>query len=122
MTRQARTSEQMFRNPDQEIWSPMLFAKVLGVSESEMASALGVHESVMRLRPGDPSIQKKLGSFAEVFDKLLELRPDAATAAFHMKNTPIRVLNHRTLFEVIRDNASEQALRYLQTISNGQAG
>ncbi|ALN90171.1 hypothetical protein LG3211_1195 [Lysobacter gummosus] len=39
-----------------------------------------------------------------------------------MKNTPIRVLSHRTLFEAVKDNDSQEALRYLQTISGGQSG
>ena len=122
MTQQIQASEQLFRVPGQEIWSPKLFAKVLGISEPEMASSLGVRESFMRLHPGDAIVQKKLGNFVDVFDQLLKLRPDVATAAFHMKNTPIRVLNHRTLFEVLRDSESEKALRYLQSISGGQSG
>lgn len=117
-----QTSKQLFCAPGQEVWSPALFIEVLGISDAEIASALGVHESFMRFHPSDAIVQKKLGSLAEVFDQLLTLRPDATTAAFHMKNTPIRVLNHRTLFEVVRDNEPEKALRYLQSICAGQSG
>lgn len=122
MTHLIQTSKHLFCAPGQEVWSPALFVEVLGISDAEIASALGVHESFMRLHPSDAIVQKKLGSFAEVFDQLLTLRPDATTAVFHMKNTPIRVLNHRTLFEVVRDNEPEKALRYLQSVSAGQSG
>lgn len=115
-------TQQLFRDPDEQIWSPALFEKVLGISESEMALALGVPKKVMRFQPGDEVVQKKLDLFAEVFDQLLALNRDTTTAAFHLNNTPIRVLNYRTLFEVLRDSDSEKALRYLQSISAGQSG
>lgn len=65
---------------------------------------------------------QRLGELAEVFGRMLELRTDPATAAFHMKNTPIPILNHRTLFETVAKHDSERALRYLQSISGGQSG
>lgn len=122
MTKPRPTSEQLFRVPGEAIWSPTLFAAVLGLPTSEMAFVLGISRRVMRLHPDDAAIQKKLNHFAEVFDRLLDLNPDAATAAFHIKNTSIRVLDQRTLFDVLQDNESEKALRYLQTIAGGQSG
>lgn len=82
MTQQIQASKRLFRVPGQEIWSPTRFAKVLGISEPEMASALGVHESFMLLYSDDAIVQKKLGNFVEVFDQLLDLRPDVATQCF----------------------------------------
>ncbi|KQZ59122.1 hypothetical protein ASD53_05960 [Lysobacter sp. Root559] len=87
-----------------------------------MAYAFNVSESVMRLHPEDTAIQKKLSSFADVFDRLLDLNPDTAMAVFHTKNTPIRVLGQRTILDLLRDNESEKILRYLQTVSGGQSG
>lgn len=39
---------------------------MLDISQAEIAFALGVHESFMRLHPDDTIVQKKLGHFAEV--------------------------------------------------------
>lgn len=122
MTNPHPTSRQLFRASEGTIWSPMLFATVLDLSASEMAFALGISESFMRLNPNDAAIQKKLGQFANVFDRLLDLNPDVATAAFHMKNTSIRVLDHQTLLDALRNNEFEKAFRYLQTVSGGQSG
>ena len=100
----------------------MRVAKTLGITELELALALGVHLNVLLLHPGDSRVQRGLNTFADVFARLLDIRPDPIAAAFHMKNVPIRVLGHRTLFEAMKDNDFERALRYLQTISGGQNG
>lgn len=39
-----------------------------------------------------------------------------------MTATRIDVLDHRTLFDTVRDGDAGKALRYLQTISTGQNG
>lgn len=122
MTKPRPTSQQLFRAPGEAIWSPALIATVLGLSASEIAYAFNVSESVMRLHPEDTAIQKKLSSFADVFDRLLDLNPDTAMAVFHTKNTPIRVLGQRTILDLLRNNESEKVLRYLQTVSGGQSG
>lgn len=113
---------ELFREPGQEDLSPARIARSLDITEMELASALGVHLDVLRLHPEDVRVQRHLRAFAGVFARLLELRPDPIAAAFNMKNAPIRVLNNRTLFEAVKDNDSQEALRYLQTISGGQSG
>lgn len=122
MTQQPKASKQLLREPGQGDWSPSPYERVFGISSQELATALGVSESALRLRPDDTFVQMKLGILADVLDRLLELRPDVTTAAFHMKNTPIKDLNHRTLFEAISEGEHEKALRYLQTICGGQSG
>lgn len=122
MTKPRPTSQQLFRAPGEAIWSPALIATALGLSSSEMAFAFNISERVMRLHPEDAAIQQKLSAFADVFDRLLDLNPDTATAVFHIKNTSIRVLGERTILDLLRDNEAEKVLRYLQTVSGGQSG
>lgn len=98
--------------------NPAHFAKLLGISEKELAGALHVRPRAFHVRPDDPSIQAKLGEFAAVFERLQRLKPDVMTAAFHFKNTPIAELGYRTLFEAVRDHDSERALQCLESISN----
>jgi len=122
MSTQIPDPKGLFCEPGQEAWSPARFSKVLGVGERELSAVLGVHHNVMRLHPENIRVQNKLGMLADVFGQLLEIRPDLMAAAFHFKNTPIALLNHRTLIEVIAENEEDKALRYLQSISDGQAG
>jgi len=122
MTLRDDSYKHRFREPGQEILSPALLAASLEVSGGQLAAVLGVHHDVMRHHPDDPTVQRRLGELAEVFGRLLELRADPATAAFHMKNTPVAILNHRTLFEAVATHDSERAVRYLQSISGGQSG
>lgn len=122
MVHRPRASMHLLREQGQDGWSPQLCEKILAISLQELACVLGVSEDVLRRRPDDVIVQKRLGAFAEVLDRLLEIRPDLPSAVFHMKNTPIRALNRRTLLEAIREGEHEKALRYLQTIGGGQNG
>jgi hypothetical protein len=76
----------------------------------------------MRLRPENDRVQRRLAEFISVFEKTLELQFNARSAAFHFKNTPTRVLHHQSLFETVRNEGADRALRYLMRISGGQNG
>lgn len=112
----------LFQEPGQDALSPSLVAKALDITERELASIIGVSLNVLRFRPESQDVQTRICNFAGVFDLLLELKPDPVDAAFHMKNTPIRLLNHRTLLEAVKDNESEKAKRYLLSILSGYVG
>lgn len=122
MTQQPKASKHLLRELALDDWSPPLYGCVLGISSQELASALGVSEEILHLRPGDTFVQRKLGIFADVLERLLDLRPNVASAAFHMKNTPIRELDHRRVSEAISEGGHVKALRYLQRICAGQNG
>jgi hypothetical protein len=113
---------ELFRENGKTYLSPTKFASVLEMDLAVLAEALGVHRNTMRLHPESQRTQERLGDFNRVFIALLELQSDAVRAAFHMKNTPIRVLGQRTLFQAVKDGDANKALRYLQTISGGQNG
>lgn len=116
------THRYLFQEPGQETFSPSLVAKALDITERELASIIGVSPNVLRLRPGSENVQTRISKVADVFDLLLELKPNPVDAAFHMKNTPIGLLNHRTLLEAVRDSEPEKAQRYLLSISSGYIG
>ncbi len=113
---------EIFREPGKTYLSPSKFATVMDLDLGVVADALGVHRNTMRLHPESQRTQERLGDFNKVYLALLELQSDTKRAAFHMKNTPIRVLGQRTLFEAVKDGDAEKALRYLLTISGGQNG
>ena len=113
---------ELFREPGQTFLSPVRFATTLELDLSVLADALGVHRNTMRLHPESPRTQQRLLDYNRVFQALLGMKPEVHDAAFHMKNTPIRVLGQRTLFEAVRDGDTAKALRYLQSVSGGQNG
>lgn len=53
---------------------------------------------------------------------LLRLPSEPATARHHIKTTPIRVLQGRTMFQALLDRNDEQVFRFRRTISGGQNG
>lgn len=83
---------------------------------------LAWHRNTMRLHPDSSRTQERMREYNRVFQALAQIRSDLSDAAFHMKNTPIRVLGGRTLFEAVRDGDTDKALRYLQTITAGPNG
>lgn len=113
---------ELFREPGQTYLSPAKFAATLELDLSVLANALGVHRNTMRLHPESPRTQERMRDYNRVFLGLVNLKPDVRDAAFHMKNTPVRVLGQRTLFEAVKDGDTEKVLRYLQSISGGQNG
>lgn len=113
---------ELFREPGQTYLSPAKFAATLELDLSVLANALGVHRNTMRLHPESPRTQERMRDYNRVFLSLVSLKPDVGDAAFHMKNTPVRVLGQRTLFEAVKDGDTEKVLRYLQSISGGQNG
>ena len=117
-----KDTAELFREPGETYLSPTRFAEALGLDLSALADALHVHRNTMRLHPESPRTQEALREYNRVFLALLELKRDVADAAFHMKNTPVRVLGQRTLFEAVRDGHAEKAMRYLQSLSGGQNG
>ena len=115
-------SAELFREPGTTRLSPARVAQTLEVDLGVLAEAIGVHRNTMRLHPDSAKTQEGLREFNRVFQALLEVKADEKRAAFHMMNTPIRVLSQRTLFEAVRDGDVDKALRYIQTISGGQNG
>lgn len=113
---------ELFREPGGTFLSPAKFATTLELDLAVLAGALGVHRNTMRLHPESPRTQERMRDYNRVFLALVNLKPDVKSAAFHMKNTPIRVLGQRTIFEAVRDGDTEKALRYLQSVSGGQNG
>lgn len=111
---------ELFREPGKTYLSPSRFAATLELDLSVMANALGVHRNTMRLHPESNRTQERMRDYNRVFMALVSLKPDVRDAAYHMKNTPIRVLGQRTLFEAVKDGDTEKAMRYLQSISGGQ--
>lgn len=60
--------------------------------------------------------------YNRVFQTLLRVKPNLTDAAFHVKNTPVRVLGQRTLFDAVKDGDTAKASRYLLSVSSGQNG
>ena len=121
MVKHPETAE-LFREPGKTYLSPSRLAATLEVDLSVLAGALGVHPNTMRLHPESPRTQERMRDYNRVFQALVILKPNIRDAAFHMKNTPIRALGQRTLFEVVRCGDTDRALRYLQSMSGGQNG
>ncbi|KRA16806.1 hypothetical protein [Lysobacter sp. Root604] len=97
-------------------------ASMLDLTPQELTSLLRRPYSLMHHQPIDEPFQQRLDELARVLKRLRELRPDPLAAAFHFKNTPIALLQHRTLLEAVRDGDTLSALRYLQSVSGGQNG
>ena len=113
---------EQFREPGTTTLSPNLFAEKLQLDLNDLAATIGVHRNTMRLHPESAKTQEGLRGLMKVFIELLHVKGDPTLVAFHLKNTPVRVLGGRTLLETVRDGDLEKALRYIQSISSGQNG
>ena len=113
---------QAFREPGQMHLSPLRFRQFFIIGIAELERTLRAPLWLLRRDPDDPLVQLRLLAFLRVHSALIDLGKDPITAAFHLRNTPIRAFRHQTLFEVVRDGRGADALGYLDSISSGFVG
>ncbi len=103
--------------------SPQVIAGKLHITLDELAAMIRVHRNTLRLHPEVASVQIGLGEWKRVLDLLEWIIPDdGLRLAFHARNTPIRVLEGRTIMEAVTAGHADKAARYLQTLSAGANG
>lgn len=103
--------------------SPQVIAGKLHITLDELAATIRVHRNTLRLHPEVASVQSGLGEWKRVLDLLEWIIPDdGPRLAFHARNTPIRVLEGRTIMEAMTAAQADKAVRYLQTLSSGANG
>ena len=110
------------RQPGQAHLSPLRFREFFGLGIGELERTLGSPLWLLRRDPDDTLVQLRLLAFLRVHSALIDVGKDPITAAFHLRNTPIRAFRHQTLFEVVRDGRVDDALGYLDSISSGFVG
>ena len=92
------------------------------VPEEILARALGTTVNTLHAHPRDPYIAGRLDEVREIIELLGGLNSDPDAVLTHITNTPIRVLDNRTLLQAVADGDVDKARRYLRSISGGQAG
>ncbi|WP_454259673.1 DNA-binding protein [Pseudoxanthomonas mexicana] len=103
--------------------SPQVIAGKLHFTLDELAATIRVHRNTLRLHPEVASVQTGLGEWKRVLDLLEWIIPnDGPRLAFHARNTPMRVLEGRTIVEAVTAGQADKAARYLQTLSAGANG
>lgn len=102
--------------------SPARVAEVFGLPLARLAEMAGVHRNTLRLHGDSPQVQSYLRDLARVLVAMSDIQPNLETAVFHLRNTPVREFDYRTLFEVIEAGCLPEALRYLRSVSSGSAG
>ena len=103
--------------------SPQVIAGKLHFTLDELAATIRVHRNTLRLHPEVASVQTGLAEWKRVLDLLEWIIPDdGPRLAFHVRNTPISVLEGRTIVEAVTAGQADKAARYLQTLSSGANG
>ncbi len=97
-------------------------AEALVMEPVDLANALGLDAITVEHVPQNEGVQRRLLQLCFVFRAAAELHGESAEAAYHLRNTSIRLLEGRTLLQAVVDGDHEMALRYLQSISGGQNG
>lgn len=103
--------------------SPQVIADKLDITLEELAETIRVHRNTLKHHPEAPSVQAGLAVWKRVLDLMESVIPDDdLRLAFHARNTPIRLLEGRTIVESVSAGNGEKVIRYLQTVSFGQNG
>lgn len=117
------TSEVSPRRPAEDaVMTPGDVADALGLKTEELARLIRVHHNTLKLHPETSSVRSGMATLTHVMRLLGKVQSDPGLAAFHFKNTPVRVLGGRTMLEAMLAGDNEKVARYLQMASGGQNG
>ena len=97
-------------------------AHVLGLQYQDLAELAKVHRNTVRTHPDSPRLQSALRDVMRVLSAAMALQPDVQRAIFLIKNEPIPTFRHKTLLQLVQEGRTEDAVRYLESISAGFAG
>ncbi|NLC36401.1 MAG: DNA-binding protein [Alcaligenaceae bacterium] len=97
-------------------------ASMLGLQQQDLAALAGVHRNTMRTHPESPRLQAALRDLMRVLSATMEVQPDAERAFFLIKNQPIPEFRHKTIWQLIQEGRTEDAISYLESIASGFVG
>ncbi len=110
------------REPGTSGFSVSGVADILGLQQQELAELTGVHRNTLRAHPESPRLQSALRDLMRVLSAAAAVHPDPQRAIFLIKNEPIPAFRHKTLMQLIQEGRTEDAIRYLESLSTGFAG
>lgn len=113
---------ELFREPNTLYLSPTRAAEFFGFQVQEVAEGAHVHRNTVRERPSSPAVQKYLRDLLRVLSAAEAVTGDRRRAAFLIRNEPLRVFDHKTADQLIREGHAEDVIGYLESIAGGAAG
>ncbi|MDO4683142.1 MAG: DNA-binding protein [Lautropia sp.] len=110
------------RAPGATHFSASSVAQVFGLQQQDLADLAGVHRNTVRMHPESPRLQASLRDLVRVLSAATATEPDTQRAIFLIKNEPIPAFRHKTLYQVIQEGRTDDAIDYLESISAGFVG
>ena len=110
------------REPGTSRFSASGIAGILGLQQQELAELAGVHRNTVRIHPESPRLQSALRDLMRVLSAATAVEPDPQRAIFLIKNEPIPAFRHKTLFQLVQEGRTEDAIDYLESVSAGFVG
>jgi len=102
--------------------SPSRLAEKMAVQIQDLAVSAGVHRNTIRTHPESPRLQGFLRDVVRVMSAASVSQPDAASAAFWVKNTPIPSFRHKTAYQLVAEGRTDDVVSYLESIQSGYVG
>jgi hypothetical protein len=110
------------REPGTSRFSAVGVAAILGLQQQDIAELAGVHRNTLRSHPESPRLQSALRDLMRVLSAAAAVQPDPERAIFLVKNAPIAAFRHKTLFQLVQEGRTEDAIGYLESIGSGFVG
>ncbi|MFC4161994.1 hypothetical protein [Chitinimonas lacunae] len=103
-------------------FSPANVANILGLQQQELADLARVHRNTLRTHPESPRVQAMLRDVMRVLSAASAIQPDIKRAIFMIHNEPIPAFRHKTLWQLVQEGRTEDAIDYLESIGAGFVG
>jgi hypothetical protein len=111
-----------FREANQSIIDPTLFARVLHIHLQELASLAGVHHTTVSAMPGNARLQTYLRSALRALSSSFEVTRDRNRSVFWFRNTRIPEFDYRTAEQLVAAGKTDVVIAYVASIASGSTG
>jgi hypothetical protein len=108
--------------PTSPFLSPQKVAQRLSLKIEDLAQSAHVHRNSLRVRPQGAKIQNFLRQLVRVISAAEAAFGDRDTAIVGLMNEPLAPFEHRTAFDLVRQERTDDVVAYLGSINSGFAG
>jgi hypothetical protein len=111
-----------FREPNQSIIDPALFAKGLHLHLQELATLAGVHRAIVSAMPTNSRLQSYLREAVRTLSSALEVTHDRHRSIYWFRNTPIPEFDYHTAERLVAAGKTDAVIAYVASIASGSTG
>lgn len=99
--------------------SPRLVSEFLGVTQSELATLIGVARNTLTAASGARKVDQALSPVVRILAMAAEMGGDESRAVIWFKHQPIPGWAGKTAYDLVGEGKADKVLAYLEAVRSG---